>query len=49
MYRTREEIGVAQDAIHSMIMYCVRNKKKSLTISEMKKTIEILEKDKWCV
>ncbi len=45
--RTIEEISIGQDMIHSMICYCVRNKKKSLTISEMKKSIGRLEKEKY--
>jgi len=44
--RTDKEIDVAQEVIQSLINYCGRQKKKSLSLSEMKATIVTLELEK---
>ena len=44
--RTDKEIQVAQEVIQSLVNYCMRHKKESLTIREMEATIVTLELEK---
>ena len=46
MTRTNPEIRVAQEVLESLLGYCKRQKKNSLSVAEIKATIITLELEK---